>query len=205
MITVVLPVKQLALAKSRLRASPAARAALALAMAQDVALVAASAGPVLVVTDDPVAASSVAASWIEPDLPRAGLSAALAHGVTVARRRRPQAGVVVLAADLPALTVGGLAAVLRAGTGVVADAEGFGTVLLSAAAGAPLVPAYEGGSFARHRAGGAADLTGYADGRLRRDVDTVADLAAALSLGVGPATAATVAAYRSDWRAAGLA
>lgn len=217
--TVVLPVKRLAAAKSRLGATAPARAALALAMAQDVALVAASIGPVLVVTDDPVAAAALPAASVEPDLPWAGLSAAVGHGAAVAAARWPATCVVVLAADLPALTVDALGAVVDAlvapacavahgratSSGVVADADGVGTVLLAAPAGTPLVPAYEGGSFARHRVGGAADLTPYADGRLRRDVDTVADLAAALDLGVGPATAAAVAAYRSDWRAAGLA
>jgi 2-phospho-L-lactate guanylyltransferase len=66
------------------------------------------------------------------------------------------------------------------------------------------VPAFEGGSFAKHRAGGAVDLTGLADAGMRRDVDTVADLAAAVQLGVGAATAAALARYREVWRAAGL-
>jgi 2-phospho-L-lactate guanylyltransferase len=212
--TAVLPVKELALAKSRLGPASPARSALALAMAQDVAVAAGLVCTVLVVTDDPLAASDIPATHIEPDRPRSGLTAAVVHGVAVALRRDPGTGVVVLAADLPALRPAALAAVLRAldrpepptprTAGVVADAAGIGTVLLAAAAGTTLVPAFEGGSFAKHRAGGAVDLTGLADAGMRRDVDTVADLAAAVQLGVGAATAAALARYREVWRAAGL-
>ncbi len=216
--TVVLPVKVLALAKSRLGADPAARAALALAMAVDVAAVARSVGRVLVVTDDPLAAASLAADHIEPDVPGAGLSAAVAHGALVASRQWPSDGVMALAADLPALKAADLTALTptlfvrtrqmrRARTpnvGVVADAGGVGTALLVAAAGTTMEPSYEGGSFAAHRAAGAADLTPYAGPGLRRDVDTVADLLAAIALGVGPATTAALERHRDAWRAAGL-
>jgi 2-phospho-L-lactate guanylyltransferase len=214
-VTVVLPVKVLAVAKSRL---PAARAALALAMAIDVAVVARSVGRVLVVTDDPVAAAALAADHVEPDVPDAGLSAAVAHGALVASRRWPDDDVVALAADLPALTSADLiafahtvGAAAREGARadaprvwVVADAGGVGTAVLAAAAGTVLVPAYEGASFAAHLAGGATDLTAYAGPGLRRDVDTVADLATAIALGVGPATTASLALHRDAWRAAGL-
>lgn len=208
--TVVLPVKALAVAKSRMGGDPAARAALALAMARDVAVAAAgcpSVTGVLVVTDDPLAADKVRADWVEPDVPAAGLSAAVAHGASAAVSRRPGAGVAVLAADLPALTAAALDAVLDrldAPRGVVADTAGTGTVLLAAVPGTALAPAYEGPSYQAHRAGGATDLTPYAAPGVRRDVDTVADLAAALALGVGPATRDAVAAYRDSWRAAGL-
>lgn len=208
--TVVLPVKPLAVAKSRMGGDPAARAALALAMARDVALAAAgcpSVGGVLVVTDDPLAADKVAADWVEPDVPAAGLSAAVAHGASAAVSRRPDSGVVVLAADLPALTASALGAVLdrvEVPRAVVADTAGTGTVLLAAAPGTALSPAYEGPSYRAHLAGGAADLSAYAAPGVRRDVDTVADLADALALGVGPATREAVGNHRESWRAAGL-
>lgn len=208
--TVVLPVKELAVAKSRLGAGPEARAALALAMARDVAAAAAgcpSVAAVLVVTDDPLVADKVPADRFEPDVPRAGLSAAVAHGASAAVSRWHHSGVVVLAADLPALTSASLSAVLAAldaDRGVVADSAGTGTVLLAARPGTPLAPSYEGASFAAHRAGGAVDLTASASAGVRRDVDTVADLSDALVLGVGPATWASVREHRASWREAGL-
>ena len=70
----------------------------------------------------------------------------------------------------------------------MADAAGTGTVLL-AAAGTALLPAFGAGSARRHAESGARRL----DGRwpsLRRDVDTVADLAEAVRLGLGRHTAA---------------
>jgi 2-phospho-L-lactate guanylyltransferase len=231
--TFVLPVKALSVAKSRVDAAPEARAALALAMAVDVAAAAGEVGRVLVVTDDERAATALAVDHVEPDVPGAGLSAALAHGAAVAAARWPDDGVVLLAADLPCLTAAALTAVLHTvpvparsvpagsvparsrsarqprhagtnGVGVVADASGVGTVLLAATAGTVVHPAYEGGSFAAHRGQGAADLTGYAAPGLRRDVDTVADLQQALAIGIGPATAAALAAYRESWRRVGV-
>ena len=60
------------------------------------------------------------------------------------------------------------------------------------ASGAALEPRFGGGSAARHRASGAVPLDG-AWPSLRRDVDTAADLAAALHLGVGAHTRAALA------------
>jgi 2-phospho-L-lactate guanylyltransferase len=76
---------------------------------------------------------------------------------------------------------------------VVPDAAGTGTVLLTALAGHLLEPAFGAGSAARHGEAGPhrldLDLP-----RLRTDVDDDRDLAAALELGVGPATAALLGA-----------
>ena len=208
--TAVLPVKELAIAKSRLGATAEARAALALAMARDVAAAAVGCsvvGAVLLVTDDPLVADKVPADRVEPDVPRAGLSAAVAHGASAALSRWHRSGVVVLAADLPALTSATLADVLSAlvdDRGVVADAAGSGTVLLATRPGTPLAPSYEGPSFLAHRASGAVDLTSVAAAGVRRDVDTVDDLAEALVLGVGPATWESVREHRASWQAAGL-
>ena len=208
--TFVLPVKVLAVAKSRLGADPGARAALALAMAVDVAAAARAVGRVLVVTDDPQVAAALSDPAV-PDLPDAGLSAAVAHGAQVAAERWPGDGVIALAADLPAISAASLHDVVAgmrrspaSGSWVVADAGGIGTAVLATAPGTTMVPAYEGPSFAAHRAAGAADLTPYAAPGLRRDVDTVADLTAAIALGVGPATSAALELHRDAWRAAGL-
>ncbi|MCW2779159.1 MAG: hypothetical protein JWN17_2884 [Frankiales bacterium] len=196
----VVPVKHLPLAKTRLRPyDDDVRRALALAMACDV-VVAAAACPlvvgVLVVTSDADAARALArlGARTAPDDPDDGLNAALEHGAELLRADDADLGVAALAADLPALRPGDLAAALGAlgtGRGVVADHLGTGTTLLAAAPGSVLRAGYGPGSFSRHLSGGAVDLPAAAG--LRLDVDTPEDLAAALRLGVGPRTAAVAA------------
>jgi 2-phospho-L-lactate guanylyltransferase len=202
--TVLVPVKRLPLAKTRLApAVPAApgaptRAELALALATDAvtaALACDRVARVLVITSDPVAGPALAARGADvvPDLPEAGLDEALRHAAERARADDPGCGVAALSADLPALTPAGLGAALDAAAGyaraVVADAAGGGTVLLTAGPGAALAPSYGAGSFARHVALGAVPLDPAARG-LRLDVDTPVDLAEAARIGLGPATAA---------------
>lgn len=195
----VVPVKRLTVAKSRLAAfGDDGRRRLALAFAQDVVRAAVACSVVrrvLVVTDDQQAAEALAAlgADVQADRPDAGLNPALEHGATVLREDDGRLGVATLASDLPALRaddVGGALAA-TAGRAFVADAAGGGTTLLAATAPAALVPAFGPGSAARHRASGARELAG-APG-LRRDVDTPDDLAAAVLLGVGPSTAAVLA------------
>lgn len=193
---VVVPVKPLAAAKSRL-ARPD-RAALALAMATDtVAAARAASAEVVVVTDDPRAAAAVAAPGVlvVADEPAAGLNPALAYGAGVAVGRWPDRGVAALSADLPALRPDelrrGLSAAAAHSRALVADAAGTGTVLLTARPGVVLRPSFGPGSRAAHVAAGAHDLTddlGTSVAGLRRDVDTLDDLRTALTLGVGPAT-----------------
>ena len=198
----VVPVKRLSLAKSRLGPphgpyDQGARQALALAFASDVV----SAGvacpqviAVVVVTDDLLAAATLTAlgAQVVADHPDAGHNAALEHGADLARSRFGAAGVASLSADLPCLSAAVLSAALtdlaadeRA---FVADATGSGTTLLAASGNAPLAPSYGPRSADRHRAGGARELN--VAQALRLDVDTPDDLALALALGVGPATAA---------------
>ncbi len=197
---VVVPVKLLALAKTRLQAyGDAGRADLALAFAADVvaaALRARTVERVLVVSDDPRAAGLARPGVrVVPDEPSAGLNPALAHGAGLLRRSGDR-GVAALSADLPALRADDLDAALGAaqalgGRSLVADAAGTGTTLLAAAPGTDLAPAFGAGSRARHRAQGAAELDGAPS--LRCDVDTPDDLEQARALGVGPATAAVLA------------
>lgn len=194
----VVPVKRLALAKTRLSSyDDTARSDLALAFALDVVTAAMQAATVLevvVVTDDERAAVVLAAAGarIVADTPDAGLNPALEHGVALLS---PGLGVATVSADLPALRPEDLDEALRAvpagGRGFVADAGGSGTTLLAAAPGVALAPAYGPGSRDVHRSSGAVELAA-ADG-LRLDVDTPGDLAAALRLGVGPATTAALA------------
>lgn len=197
---VVVPVKRLAHAKTRLGAyGGALRQELALAFAADVVAAALRSEPVaqvLVVTDDARAARLLEGlgATVVADVPDDGLNPALQHGADLLRAARPGCGVATVSADLPSLRPEDLAAVLRqvpvGGRAFVADADGRGTTLLAAGPGADLAPAYGGGSRQRHRASGAVELDGPA--ALRRDVDTPEDLRRALALGLGPRTAEVV-------------
>lgn len=202
--TLVVPLKPLVRAKSRLSdaADDAVRPGLALAFAQDTvaaALACPAVRDVAVVTDDDLAGRELAAlgARIVPDTPGAGLNAALAHGEAVVRSSRPEQPVAALNADLPALRPAELARVLGAAAAYprafLADAAALGTTLLAAGPGAPLLPAFGVGSRARHRASGAVELPLDAVDSVRQDVDTGDDLRAALALGVGPRTAAAAA------------
>jgi 2-phospho-L-lactate guanylyltransferase len=202
--TLVIPLKPLAQAKSRLSdaAHDGVRPGLALAFAQDTvaaALACPAVADVAVVTDDALAGRELAAlgARILPDTPRAGLNAALAHGATAVRAARPGSRVAALNADLPALRPAELTRVLQAAAefprAFLADAAQVGTTLLTAGAGQELRPAFGTGSRARHRACGAVELRLDAVHSVRQDVDTGDDLRAALALGVGPRTAAVAA------------
>lgn len=195
----VLPVKRLAVAKTRLGPPYAEqRGALALAFALDTT-VAALACPLVasvqVVTDDPEAAAALSAvgAVVTGDHPDAGLNPALAHGAALAAGSRPGTSVGTLAADLPALRPGELA-VLLAGAAhhprsFVRDAQGTGTTLLLARDAADLRPMFGPGSADRHARSGAVEIPADRLPSLRRDVDTPADLDEALALGVGTWTA----------------
>lgn len=202
--TLVIPLKPLARAKSRLSdtAHDEVRPGLALAFAQDTvaaALACPAVADVAVVTDDALAGRELAAlgARIVPDTPRGGLNPALAHGAKTVRAARPGSRVAALNADLPALRPAELARVLQAAAefphAFLADAAQVGTTLLAAAPGHALRPAFGTDSRARHRALGAVELRLDAVPSVRQDVDTGDDLRAALALGVGPWTAAAAA------------
>jgi 2-phospho-L-lactate/phosphoenolpyruvate guanylyltransferase len=175
--SVLLPVKVLARAKSRLAdlAGPR-RGELALALACDTVtavLDCEAAGRVVVITDDRVVAAALRelGALVIPDEPRDGLNAALRHGAALAELARA------------------LSAAAAWPTAFVADAAGDGTTLYTAAPGAAFRPAFGSSSRARHGAGGAAELEPGDIPGLRRDVDTPADLRGAAALGLGPYTA----------------
>ncbi len=153
MWTLVVPLKPLSRAKSRLSdaAGDALRPGLALAFAKDTvgaALAGRRVVGVTVVTDDPLAGRELAAlgALVLPDTPGRGLNAALAHGARTVREGRPRASVAALNADLPALRTADLDQVLEAAAGFprafLADAAGVGTTLLAAAPGTDLAPAF---------------------------------------------------------------
>ncbi|MFD4949430.1 2-phospho-L-lactate guanylyltransferase [Streptomyces sp. NPDC058239] len=198
--SLVVPLKPLARAKSRLAPATGAalRPRLALAFARDTVAAALSCPAVrdvVVVTDDTEAGAALAAlgARIVPDEPDRGLNAALAHGERSVRAERPGAALAALNADLPALRPGELARVLNFSAAFprtfVTDAAGIGTTFLSAAPGVELRPAFGGSSRARHLDSGAVEISLTGIDSVRQDVDTGDDLRAALALGVGPHTA----------------
>jgi 2-phospho-L-lactate guanylyltransferase len=205
--SVVVPAKRLAVAKTRLRPltadrddADAAHRELVLALLADTvaATVACPAvGAVLVVTDDPAAAAVVRelGARTVADEPDRGLNPALEHGA----RNAPGTAVAALSSDLPALRPEELTAALRAAEGsaraFVPDAQGTGTTLLTAL-GTELLPRFGPGSAEAHLAGGATALSGDWPGLLR-DVDTAADLRAAVILGAGPRTTALLGRLRA--------
>lgn len=208
--SLVIPVKPLAAAKSRLRgAVPAVRhERLVLALVLDTIVAARECAEVYLVTDDPAVAREAAAlgARVLPDDPRAGLNAALRYG---AAQIPPGYWVGALSADLPALRPAELRSALQAvrTRSFVADAAGTGTTLLAAPPGDQLDPRFGPGSAGAHTASGARPLAGDWPS-LRRDVDTAADLTAAARLGLGPRTLVeyvgamqgTVASYDADTR-----
>lgn len=205
--TVVVPLKALARAKSRLSdtAADGLRPGLALAFAQDTVaavLACAAVRDAAVVTDDRLAARELAVlgARIVADEPGDGLNAALTHAEAVVRQRGSGGALAALNADLPALRPAELARVLDAAAAFprafLPDAAGTGTTLLAAAPGRALGPAFGPDSRVRHRASGARELALDAVDSARQDVDTGDDLRAALALGVGPRTAAVAARLR---------
>jgi 2-phospho-L-lactate guanylyltransferase len=214
-VDLLVPVKPLAMAKTRLRGAnpadpadpagpadpvdPARHERLVLALARDTVAAARAVPSVrrtVLVSSDPRVAEALEGIPVLPDRPGLGLNAALRHAAELVRARWPGAALGALQADLPALRAEELAdalAVARrlfsAGANRVfcADAQGEGTTLLVCAPGAPLDPRFGFGSARRHERAGARPLPGEWPG-LRRDVDTRADLRRAAQLGLGPAT-----------------
>lgn len=199
----VLPVKRLDEAKSRLGPPyDGRRRALALAFALDTAAAALACplvAAVQVVTDEPEAAAALRAvgADVTGDDPGAGLNPALTHGAALAERRHPGTAVGTLAADLPALRAAELAVALvdasACDRAFVRDALGSGTTLLLARKAALLRPSFGRGSAERHASEGAQEIAADRLPSLRQDVDTAADLDAALVLGVGGWTAQALA------------
>jgi 2-phospho-L-lactate/phosphoenolpyruvate guanylyltransferase len=197
---VVVPVKPPALGKSRLVGlSDDVRRGLAEAFAQDTVtacLAADSVGAVLVVTDD-VRFSTVLSglgSVAIPDGVTGDLNGTLRLAAAEAHRRWPNLVPVAVCADLPALRPGDLDDVLgRVATShpwFVADSDGVGTTVY-AAPFEEFDPRFGPGSRQAHLDAGALELQGVAPS-VRRDVDDLDGLREAVTMGVGPRTAAAV-------------
>jgi 2-phospho-L-lactate guanylyltransferase len=193
--TIIVPLKALPAAKSRLAAAspdPQQHANLVEAIRADTLETARAVGRVLIVVDAPAGAQPAADELVLVQIGD-GLNQAVREAGALAARRWPDDGVAALVGDLPALRPDELRAALTlAGAtahAFVPDSAGTGTTLLTAGPGADLDPAFGPGSAERH-AGFAARLP--AGPGLRLDVDTAADLEQARVLGVGPATRAAL-------------
>lgn len=208
-VTAVVPVKRLAAAKSRLALPPDQRRALAFAFAVDT-VTALSASPlvagVVVVTSDPLVTWHLRRPPVRL-VPDGGgdLDAVVRDGIHVASSWRPGSGTAVFPADLPCLRAVDVTDVLaRAAVepGVfVPDRSGTGTTVVVHRAGSAAVTGYGPGSARRHLALGLRAMED-APARVRHDVDTLDDLQAARSLGVGPRTAAVLATTDPEREAA---
>lgn len=193
-VDLVVPVKTLDRAKSRLVGARLDRPALALAFALDTISAALPVvRGVLTVTSDPAVVVELRALGVESVAGPEGLNEALRFGFGVLRSRDAGSVVGALQADLPALRTGELAAALAAARGraFCPDRQGTGTTLLLSEPGGDLTPAFGGASAGAHAASGAAALLGPWPS-LRHDVDTAEDLRLAADLGLGARTAAAL-------------
>jgi 2-phospho-L-lactate/phosphoenolpyruvate guanylyltransferase len=205
-VALIIAVKRLAAAKTRLAPvfSAPTRENVVLAMLVDTLSAAAgvaSVGSITVITPDEAAAAAAAglgANVLADPTPE-GHHDPLNNAIAAAERAVAASfsNVVVLQGDLPALQTQELAEAIAAARhhrrSFVADRLATGTAALCAF-GSVLDPQFGPDSCARHRRSGAIELTGAWPG-LRCDVDTPADLAAARHLGVGAATARAIARH----------
>ncbi len=198
-IGLVIAVKRLAAAKTRLAPvfSAATREAVVLAMMVDTiraALAVPALHSVTVVTPDQVAADTARQMGAQaltdptPDGHGDPLNNAIAAAEAVVRESTPN--IIALQGDLPALQPQELAEAIAAARSYprsfVGDRHGTGTSALFAF-DVPLEPRFGPDSARRHQHSGAIELTGAWPG-LRCDIDTPDDLMVARRLGVGSAT-----------------
>jgi 2-phospho-L-lactate/phosphoenolpyruvate guanylyltransferase len=205
-IALIIAVKRLAAAKTRLAPifSAPTRERVVMAMLVDTINAAAKVGAlrdITVVTPDELAAEAARrlGAGVLADPTPEGHPDPLNHAIIATEAAVSQAAAapsnfVALQGDLPALQPQELAEAITAARAhprsFVADRHGSGTAALFAF-GTPLQPAFGPDSARRHRHSGAIELTGPWPG-LRCDVDTPDDLMTARRLGMGPATTRAV-------------
>ena len=192
--TVLIPMKPLAAAKSRLALAEDARAALAAAMLGDVieaALRTPSVVRVVVTSADRAALDHAASIGAVPLRTAEGeLNADLRAAITAVAQTSDVGGVAIVVADAACLHPDDLAAVIAAAP---ADRQAFvrsldeGTTILLARDSAMLDPHFGPDSADAHGQSG-ADLTACVSRSARVDVDTLAALDTALRLGPGART-----------------
>lgn len=206
-IGLVIAVKRLAAAKTRLAPifSATTREAVVLAMLIDTITAAAAVSEVqsiTVVTPDDVASDAARqlGARVLPDPTPQGHQNPLNNAIAAAEETvRPEtSNIVVLQGDLPALQPQELGEAIAAARAhprsFVGDRHGTGTSALFAL-GVALDPRFGQDSAERHRHSGAIELTGAWPG-LRCDIDTPDDLLVARRLGVGATTAQAIAGVR---------
>jgi 2-phospho-L-lactate/phosphoenolpyruvate guanylyltransferase len=200
---VLVPIKRLTDAKSRLSADEVTRQELVVAMAQDT-LAAISASPLvtgvgLVCPDRLLAArlTSGQVSWLEeiPGEPD-GLNGAITRAVGEVRSQSSVANVAVVVADLPALRPDEVTAALTDAPSntpsFVSDILGSGTTAVLFPEMSEVALSFGSGSAERHHALGLVALE--VGPGLRQDVDTLSDLRSAAALGLGAFTHHVMAA-----------
>ncbi len=202
---VVVPVKRLAAAKTRLSTRSAGeRRELVLAFALDVAQAcrdATGVADVLVVSPDRQVREQAAGIGVATldDESDGGLVPALEAGVAALRGEGGSRDVLMLAADLPALRAGDVELLLTLAAAhdrsFVSDVAGTGTTALAVRGAVATDARFGPRSRAAHRASGATELTDARLVRVRADVDTEVDLWHARGLGTGARTAAILAAH----------
>jgi len=203
---IVVPAKPPAVAKSRLLdLGDEARRDLVVAFAADT-IIAALQSPVvdvvLAVTDDVAFADHLAALGAEviPDGAADDLNGSLLQAAAELHRRWPRLHIAAVCADLPAMRSAELTRALSAAPShlqsFVADTERVGTTVLVAPSLEVFLPRFGVDSRAAHLADGAIEIDVVDIETLRRDVDTAADLAAAIRLGVGARTATVTTRLR---------
>jgi 2-phospho-L-lactate guanylyltransferase len=204
---VLIPIKQLARAKSRLALPPDQRAALTLAMLRDVASAVRACRyvrTVHVVTEDTRVARTVDAerlpAWSVAGEP--GLNHELRRAATCLRQSGTRDGIAVFLGDLPCLTTSVVSDLLESAPGdrqsFLPDASSSGTAVLLAPPRIPLASFFGEGSAVRHaRVGTALDCTAER-WAARRDVDTLEALDEAVSFGAGAHTRRWVSAQPAD-------
>lgn len=203
-VGLIIAVKRLAAAKTRLAPvfSARTREAVVLAMLVDTLTAAARVEAlrcITVITPDAAAAAAAAelGADVLADPTPEGHCDPLNSAITAAERvvAKSVPNIVVLQGDLPALQTQELTEAIAAARhhqrSFVADRLGTGTAALCAF-GTVLDPRFGPDSSARHRRSGAVELTGAWPG-LRCDIDTPEDLTVARRLGVGAATTRAIA------------
>jgi 2-phospho-L-lactate/phosphoenolpyruvate guanylyltransferase len=199
----VIALKPMEHAKSRLAVPDPLRRRLAWTMALDTLSALCRALPhVLVVSDQPALEARLRRAELAVEVisesGHVGMNSALTRGA-LSLHAEGFISVLACVGDLPALRPESVALILDASRShprsFVADASGVGTTML-VAHDVELAPQFQGRSAAAHHASGAVSLATEAIGSpvadARRDVDTEADLAAAIGLGVGPATSTLI-------------
>lgn len=206
--TVVVPQKDLRLAKSRMALGDADRRDIVLAMFEDT-LEAIRCSPmverVIVVCDNVDDALVLGRTGVitQVDEDRSGLNGSIEVGAKLARELLPQAHLAVLPADLPGLRAEELTRALSIAAdhdlAFIADATGAGTTLLTATAGTTLRPAYGASSRARHTLIGCLEIGRDNDlESLRDDVDDLEALQRVIAADGAHATRRALAGLRPD-------